>query len=283
MRKILSLICLLFSLPLCSLFLEGAAGESKKHGPVNHSLVADIHAWDGITSFWLAWKIEREEGWHTYWTHPGEVGLPPSVQWDLPEGVEAGPLVFPPPKRVMMGKVAAHGHHGETLFLSQISASDKFKPSGDLTIRGNISWLACSKTCLPGFSEIELSLPLEKTIREDKSWSAAFNTFREKLPQDPPVDWKASAHDEGGKFKLVVPVEEGAENPGIYFFGEGRSVRSNAMQPVREKNGMWELQMIRSPWSSNDESRLRGLLFRKDGWADNPAMKFYQIDLPLEK
>ena len=38
--------------------------------------------------------------------------------------------------------------------------------------------------------------------------------------------------------------------------------------------------MIRSPWSSNDESRLRGLLFRKDGWAGNPAMKFYQIDLP---
>ena len=41
--------------------------------------------------------------------------------------------------------------------------------------------------------------------------------------------------------------------------------------------------MTRSAWSSKDETRLRGLLYRKYGWGEDPDRKFYLLDLPLQK
>ena len=34
---------------------------------------------------WIGWWIQREEGWHTYWKHPGNVGITPHLEWTLPD------------------------------------------------------------------------------------------------------------------------------------------------------------------------------------------------------
>ena len=143
--------------------------------------------------------------------------------------------------------------------------------------------MACSRTCLPGYTDLEIEIPLGSKNLQDEEWSKDFETFRSQLPVDPSAGWlsKAKAFDESGKFRLVVPAEEGAVFPGLYFFGEGRTLRSNALQPVSQKPGKWELQLTRSDWSPKNESRLRGLLYRKDGWGGDPNCQFYRIDLPL--
>ena len=282
MRKVLSLIFsvhFLFSLP--SVF--GVEGDILDNGPAQHSLVADVVACNGKDSFEIAWRIRRQSGWHTYWLHPGDVGIPPSITWELPEGVTTTPLIFPAPKRVMMGEVGAHGHHGETLFLSKISFSDSFTPGDNLTIRGKAAWLTCSQTCLPGFGELVLSLPIQPNNQADPVWSARFAQFRAVLPVSPPDGWQALAYDEGSKLRMVLPAEPTASSPGVYFFSEGRTIKSDAMQPVRVKGGQWELQMTRSAWSSKQETHLRGLLYRKAGWQGDPACQFYQVSLPLAK
>ena len=99
-------------------------------------------------------------------------------------GVSAGPLVFPPPKRVMMGKVAAHGHHGETLFLSRYHSATNLSPLG-ISLFGEIyhGWHAL-KPVFPVF-RFRAEFPLGKNDSRGQSWSAAFDAFREKLPQDP--------------------------------------------------------------------------------------------------
>ncbi len=280
MRKVLSLIfsvLFLFSLP--SVF--GVEGDILDKGPTQHSLVADVVACNGKDSFEIAWRIRRQSGWHTYWLHPGDVGIPPSITWELPEGVTTTPLIFPAPKRVMMGEVGAHGHHGETLFLSKISFSDSFTPGDNLTIRGKAAWLTCYQTCLPGFGELVLSLPIQPNNQADPVWSARFAQFRAVLPVSPPDGWQALAYDEGSKLRMVLPAEPTASSPGVYFFSEGRTIKSDAMQPVRVKGGQWELQMTRSAWSSKQETHLRGLLYRKAGWQGDPACQFYQVSLPL--
>ena len=51
--------------------------------------MALVLASNGVVSnsnTWLGWWIEREEGWHTYWEHPGNVGLTPNLDWELPDG-----------------------------------------------------------------------------------------------------------------------------------------------------------------------------------------------------
>ena len=63
--------------------------------------------------FFVGWRIRRDVGWHTYWKHPGDVGVPPALKWEVPVGFTAGELCFPPPERIKMASVAAHGHKGE--------------------------------------------------------------------------------------------------------------------------------------------------------------------------
>lgn len=281
-RKVFSLVVSVLSF-FSSISVFGVEGEVLVKGPTQHSLVADVVACNGKDSFEIAWRIRRQSGWHTYWLHPGDVGIPPSIVWELPHGVTASPLTFPAPKRVMMGEVGAHGHHGETLFLSKISFSDSFKPEDKLTLRGKAAWLTCSQTCLPGFGELVLSLPIQPNNQEDREWSARFAKFQTRLPVSPPDGWQALAFDEGSKLRMVLPAEPTASSPGIYFFSEGRTIKSDAMQPVRVKGGKWELQMTRSVWSSKKETHLRGLLYRKAGWQGDPACQFYQVSLPLAK
>ena len=282
MRKILSLIfCLAgFGLPVLHSF--SAEGGIEIAGPTRHSLVSEIEVADTKESIWIAWRIQRDFGWHTYWLHPGDVGVPPSVEWILPEGVTAGPLLFPVPKRVKMGQIGAHGHHDETLFLCELTFSDTCKLTNDLIIEAKVAWLACSKTCLPGYANLSLSIPVGKQTKLDDRWKKAFDGFHKKLPIKPPSEWQVKAYRKGDKFQLVLPGL-GSSFPGLYFFSEGRIVRSNAMQPVRFKNGNWELEMTRSSWSPERVTRLRGLLYRKSGWGLDPNCKFYKLDVPLQE
>ena len=282
MRKIFSLIfCLVgFGLPVNYSF--SAEGEIEVTGPIRHSLVSEIEVADAKENIWIAWRIQRDFGWHTYWLHPGDVGVPPSVEWILPEGVTAGPLLFPVPKRVKMGQIGAHGHHDETLFLSELTFSDTYKLTDDLIIKAKVAWLACSKTCLPGYANLTLTIPVGEQTTLDDRWKKAFDDFHKKLPIAPPPEWEVKAYRKGEKFQLVLP-DLGPSFPGLYFFGEGQIVRSNAMQPVRFKNGKWELEMTRSSWSPDRITRLRGLLYRKSGWGLDPNCKFYKLDVPLQE
>ena len=47
-------------------------------------------------------KLDLAPGWHTYWKHPGDVGVPPSLEWNMPTGFSAGELLYSPPVKVKM-------------------------------------------------------------------------------------------------------------------------------------------------------------------------------------
>ena len=282
MRKIFSLIFCSAGFGLSIVHSFSAESEIEVTGPTRHSLVSEIEVADAKESIWIAWRIQRDFGWHTYWLHPGDVGVPPSVEWILPEGVTAGPLLFPVPKRVKMGQIGAHGHHDETLFLCELTFHDTNKLTDDLIIEAKVAWLACSKTCLPGYANLSLTIPVGEQTKLDDRWKKAFDDFHKKLPIEPPPEWQVKAYRKGEKFLLILP-DLGPSFPGLYFFGEGQIVRSNAMQPVRFKNGNWELEMTRSSWSPEQITRLRGLLYRKSGWGLDSNCKFYKLDVPLQE
>ncbi len=61
-------------------------------------------------TFQAGLKFDLEKGWHVYWINPGDSGEPPTVEWKLPAGFEAG--------------------HGEVA-LSLPVLSDAAKPSAD--------------------------------------------------------------------------------------------------------------------------------------------------------
>ncbi|HEY8191111.1 MAG TPA: protein-disulfide reductase DsbD domain-containing protein, partial [Alphaproteobacteria bacterium] len=56
---------------------------------------------EGGETFFVAIEQTIDEGWHTYWTNPGDAGQPPTVRWTLPAGFEAGEIHWPAPEKII--------------------------------------------------------------------------------------------------------------------------------------------------------------------------------------
>jgi DsbC/DsbD-like thiol-disulfide interchange protein len=107
-------------------------------------------------------RLTHDKGWHSYWTNPGEAGIPTTVEWKLPPGWKSGGLQAPAPIRFLTGGLAGYGYEGATWFPVMLTPPEDF--SGQARLTATLSWLACSEEgCVPGQAELHLDLQAGKT------------------------------------------------------------------------------------------------------------------------
>ena len=60
-------------------------------------------------------------GWHMYWRHSGQSGLPTELEWSVADG-EVGPLQWPAPHvfREADGFITTYGYEGQVLLASEL-------------------------------------------------------------------------------------------------------------------------------------------------------------------
>lgn len=105
-------------------------------------------------------RFKMKPDWHVYYKEPGEVGVPTRIQFSSLSKLRFGELLWKKPTR-FDGDDVSFGYAGETLIASVLNApSSLTDDSGFVTIKANISWLACNTSCIPGKTELELTLPL---------------------------------------------------------------------------------------------------------------------------
>ncbi|TXH04565.1 MAG: hypothetical protein E6R07_07835 [Nevskiaceae bacterium] len=155
---------------------------------------------------WVALRIRPDEGWHTYWRNPGDTGIPTSLTWTLPAGVQAGDIQWPYPQQHKLGDLAFYGYGGETLHLVPVTLTAPVKPGDTLTLRAEAKWLVCADVCIPGKASLDLRLPVAATASADPRWQQAFADGRARLPQ--PMRWPAQFSTDGGDFSLRVQSRE---------------------------------------------------------------------------
>ena len=284
-------ILLLF---FCPLIIWAGEGKLVKNGPVATRFVVEKNIHPDSKVIEIGWWMKREKNWHTYWESPGDVGVPPTLKWDLPEGIEFREIIYAPPQLVKMFKVFAHGHRDETLFICTFEVNRKLSVGENLQFNAKSSWLACYTTCLPTYDELEISIPVELNPAIDSKWHLHFKRFRETQPISAPADWLSKCYakiksekDSEKEFAVFrFPQPATISLPTFRFFANGRFVRSNIFQiPKRTKysNGdsFVEIEMELSYWRDPDQKELAGLLYRSDGWPETKS-KFYQVSLPLK-
>ena len=71
----------------------------------------------GGPSGYVGLYFKLDPGWHIYWKNAGDAGDPPHLHWSLPDGITAGELEFPAPKRLNLGTLVDYGYEDEVLFL----------------------------------------------------------------------------------------------------------------------------------------------------------------------
>ena len=78
MRKVLQLRISALFLSVFSALSTSATAKIVREGPLEMELLSENLSIAPGEPFYIGWHIRRDEGWHTYWKHPGDVGVPPA-------------------------------------------------------------------------------------------------------------------------------------------------------------------------------------------------------------
>jgi DsbC/DsbD-like thiol-disulfide interchange protein len=106
-------------------------------------------------SFYAAVKFTIAPGWHIYWKNPGDAGVPTTVDWVLPAGYKAEPLLYPAPTRFdSTGDITTFGYENEVMLIAHIVPAQADGPAppplAGMPIEAKVRWLVCKEQCIPG-------------------------------------------------------------------------------------------------------------------------------------
>ena len=130
-----------------------------------------------------ALRLKIIDHWHTYWRNPGDSGLPTKLTWSLPNGVTAGQIEWPYPKKLPLGPLMNFGYAGEALHLVTLQTPKQLKVGENVTLSAKAEWLVCNDVCIPESADLTISLPVvSSTPLPDTRWADAFANARASLP-----------------------------------------------------------------------------------------------------
>jgi thiol:disulfide interchange protein len=182
---------------------------------------------DGNNQIGLYFKLEP--GWHVYWKNAGDAGGPPRIRWTLPDGVSAGPLQFPAPKRLPLGPLMDFGYENEVLYPIKLEVAPTAK-TGKAVLDANVDWLVCREVCIPGKAELKLTLQLSSDKPAVLSGSgedaALMKRLASTLPQPLPANVKVAFQPTQDGFRLGV--ETGKRETSAQFFPADQDTLANA-------------------------------------------------------
>jgi len=160
-------------------------------------------------SFALGLHLEIEEGWHSYWSNPGDSGAPPKFDWILPAGFSVEGPFYTAPERLNVGDLTSFGYSKEAFYRFEIRNSLKDLPQEPPSLILDAEWLVCEKTCVPAKHRFEIKLPV-KTEAEPSEDAPLVARFQNLLPSPmdmESIEWKESPEKVQIKLTLKEPGE----------------------------------------------------------------------------
>lgn len=197
--RVLSVLVL--SLVPCLVF-----GQFGAEPEVVASLITDTPTVAPGAKFRAGVLLEIPRGWYIYWKNPGESGLPTTIEWQPTLGVQFGELQFPMPWTFESpGPVTSYGYRDEVLLISDVQVAST--ASLPLRLVARVSWLMCSKSCIPGETTVSIELGGGATEKD----VALFSRYERLLPQaDGTDDVRTSLTRVGNQHlaSIVIPNQK---------------------------------------------------------------------------
>lgn len=256
--------------------LDNASGAAKEKPHVEVSLAAASDALTPQAENRLAVVFRHEKGWHTYWTNPGDAGLPPEFTFTLPQGFSATAPLFPLPERILTGGLTSFGYEGETLFPFRVEVPRSAGTSGHAVIRVHVEYLACKDMCVPGSADASIRLPLRVSANPSAD-AAAIDAALKTIPEHVGSDNFAAVSD-GRRIRLDI-ASEGLVKRSLDFIPAAQNVMNYSAPAVFEQHedGSASLYFeaagrFAKEWTKAPPSSLSGLLIadggpKAGGWA----------------
>ncbi len=222
---------------------------------------------------WLALEFAIEPGWHMYWKGQNDTGMPPQLEFELPDGYSVSEVQWPAPERHIApgGLVDSILHEQMTLLIGvDVPVNAKVGTSARLGVKAE--WLVCQEACVMEDAAFKVTLPVRDAMpaaQPDPKATGVFAAARERLPkklpkEEPPakVEWRGDkvTIDAPGASLLVFHPEEDAvamQSP----LKEGETKGSRLQFGVKQPKG---------------DQQLRGVLEIRKG---DSKPEYYQISV----
>jgi len=213
--------------------------------------------------------FKLEPGWHVYWKNAGDSGEPPRVRWTLPEGITAGEIQFPAPKRLPLGPLMDFGYEDEVLFPLTLSL-DKAVKTGDAVLHAKVDWLVCREVCIPGKAELESKISIVDHMLKDAPPPGPdveiYKRLLNRLPEPLPSSAKAVFSATADGFRLALTTGQ-SENSAQFFPSEQNILSNPAPQTVAPTKTGLVLDLKKDPNMTAVPARLSGVVELSNGRA----------------
>jgi thiol:disulfide interchange protein DsbD len=261
-------------LRLLALALLASLPVTAQSAPASVIRVALVGEPDSIAPgqpFWVGVHFQMEEGWHIYWINPGDSGEPPRVEWRLPAGFQAGEFEWPHPERLVTRYSTDYGYAGQMLLLARMRPPVSLAPGGKAELGATVKWVVCREVCIPGKTEVALSLPVQGGAAPPSN--PLFAEARQRIPQPAPAHWRARAQAEKDEF--VLSLETGQPIAKAEFFPlQEQQIENAAPQTAHSLPRGVRLRLRKSEQLLKPISNLKGVIVF-------PSGRSYGIDVPV--
>lgn len=227
--------------------------------------------------FTIVLRQTIREGWHTYWTNPGDSGEPTELTWRLPAGASAGPIQWPTPHAIPFATLVNYGYSGEVLFPVEVTAPATARPGGKLTLRADAFWLVCSDICIPEEATLALSLPIAAQGRDDPAWAARIADAVRDLPRlREGIEARVTA-GAPARLSVSLPGATAIRNP--RFFPFDRDVMQ-ASAPQRPRVGEGGVSFSLTPGVADNlgEAPLAGVVAYEERAGEDWVLRGVEIE-----
>lgn len=265
LRGLACLVSVALALPL-----QALTSEVVRQPHIRASLVSQADSLQPGSATRVGLLLQPDEHWHVYWRNPGDSGMPPSLQWQLPAGVEAGAIEWPFPEQIPVQHLMNFGYSDDVLLPVPLAVAGSVK--GDTAVLSlRASWLVCRETCVPGTAQLRLSLPLSAAPAGlDAERAALFERALARQPRPLPL---LGASAEVGSDTVAIdvfaaePVFRQAQRLEFIPATEGLVEYGQAAQ-LRWRDNLVQIRQARSLTYTGLPQAVEGLLIvdRQQAW-----------------
>jgi thiol:disulfide interchange protein len=248
---------------------------------VQADLIAEPIAVAPGQPFWVGIRLRIKEHWHVYWRNPGDSGEAVAIDWILPPGFTADPIVWPTPSRIPVAHLMNFGYERETVLLTRVTPPATIAAGAPLDLKAHVTWLVCEKECIPGETRLALTLPATgpgASPRLDPRTAAAFAAARAALPQ--PAPWPARM-DVGPEWLTLNVGAQGLKADAIrsaFFFPHAETlIQHAAPQQLQATADGLTLRIQRSALSTTPPTDAGGVLVIESASGASPARQAFAL------
>ncbi len=154
LRSLAAALVLLANLGLAG---HSACAQSVHTAHLDLELISEGQAVPG-KSLLVGLRQTIAPGWHTYWRNPGDAGEATTLDWTLPKGWSAGPLIWPAPTHVTTGPLMNYVYSDAVVLPTRLKVPADADIGASVTLTAHASLLVCKDVCVPEEANLTLNL-----------------------------------------------------------------------------------------------------------------------------